>query len=180
MIYIIALIFNIVYIHYSLNFKLIMMKKTMIFSVILSFMLVSCNGQNNTERTSQKKDTIKPEIGIKVHKEYDDDGNLIRVDSSYTYFYSNIKNDSLLEKEIFDNFKFDFNSHFKSLDSLLIEDFFIQEPFNLDNFYTDEFFKDNFKLHQKRIDDILRQMDSLKNSYYNKQKKSMITLPDKM
>jgi len=157
-----------------------MMKKTMIFSVILSFMLVSCNGQNNTERTSQKKDTIKPEIDIKVHKEYDDDGNLIRVDSSYTYFYSNIKNDSLLEKEIFDRFKLNFKGHFPLLDSLFMEDFYINEPFNIENFYTDEFFKNNFKLNQKRIDDILRQMDSLKNSYYNKQKKSMIALPDKM
>ena len=131
------------------------MKKIILFLVFLLFMLVSCNGQNKTEITSEKKDTIKPEIDIKVHKEYDEDGNLIRIDSSYTYFYSNIKNDSLLEKEIFNNFKFDFNNHFKSLDSLFMKDFFMEEPFNLDNFYTDEFFKDNFKLHQKSIQDIV-------------------------
>lgn len=147
------------------------MKKTIIFTVFVSLMLVSCNGQNKLDKTTDKKDTIKPEIDINVHKEYDEDGNLIRVDSTYTYFYSNIKNDSLLEKEIFNRFKLNFKGHFKPIDSLFLEDFYIDEPFNLDNFYTDEFFKDNFRFHQKRIDDILKQMDSLKNNYYKNQKK---------
>jgi len=146
------------------------MKKTIMFTVFVSLMLVSCNGQNKLEKTTDKKDTIKPEIDINVHKEYDENGNLIRVDSTYTYFYSNIKNDSLLEKEIFDRFKLNFKGHFKPIDSLFMEDFYKDEPFNLDNFYTDEFFKDNFKFHQKRIDDIFKQMDSLKNSFYKREK----------
>ena len=146
------------------------MKKTIMFTVFVSLMLVSCNGQNKLEKTSAKKYTIKPEIDINVHKEYDENGNLIRVDSTYTYFYSNIKNDSLLEKEIFDRFKLNFKGHFKPIDSLFMEDFYKDEPFNLDNFYTDEFFKDNFKFHQKRIDDIFKQMDSLKNSFYKREK----------
>lgn len=146
------------------------MKKTIMFTVFVSLMLVSCNGQNKLDKTTDKKDTIKPEIDINVHKEYDENGNLIRVDSTYTYFYSNIKNDSLLEKEIFDRFKLNFKGHFKPIDSLFMEDFYKDEPFNLDNFYTDEFFKDNFKFHQKRIDDIFKQMDSLKNSFYKREK----------
>jgi len=146
------------------------MKKTIMFTVFVSLMLVSCNGQNKLKKTTDKKDTIKPEIDINVHKEYDENGNLIRVDSTYTYFYSNIKNDSLLEKEIFDRFKLNFKGHFKPIDSLFMEDFYKDEPFNLDNFYTDEFFKDNFKFHQKRIDDIFKQMDSLKNSFYKREK----------
>jgi len=145
------------------------MKKAIIFTVLVSLMLTGCNGQNKLEKTSEKKDTIKPEIDIKVHKEYDEDGNLISVDSTYSYFYSNIKNDSLLEKEIFDRFKHNFKGHFKPLDSLFMEDFYKDEPFNLENFYTDEFFKNNFKFHQKRIDGILKEMDSLKNSYYKKE-----------
>ena len=146
------------------------MKKTIMFTVFVSLMLVSCNGQNKLKKTTDKKDTIKPEIDINVHKEYDENGNLIRVDSTYTYFFSNIKNDSLLEKEIFDRFKLNFKGHFKPIDSLFMEDFYKDEPFNLDNFYTDEFFKDNFKFHKKRIDDIFKQMDSLKNSFYKREK----------
>ena len=146
------------------------MKKAIIFTVFVSFMLASCNGQNSLEQTSEKKDTIKPKVDISVQKEYDEDGNLISVDSTYSYFYSNIKNDSLLEKEIFDRFKQNFKGQFRLLDSLFMEDFYIDEPFNLGNFYTDEFFKNNFKFHQKSIDDMLKEMDSLKNSFYKKEK----------
>ena len=132
----------------------------------------NCQGQNNKEKINDKvkKDTIKPQTKIKVNKKYDEFGNLIALDSTYSYFYSNIKGDSILERDVFNQFKFGFNKQFTPLDSLFTNDFFNSSPFNKNDFYTDNFFKNSFKSHQKRIDKILQQMDSVKNSFYKNQK----------
>jgi len=156
------------------------MKKVILFTILVSFLSTSCNGQHKLENGSDKKDTIKPKIDIKVQKDYDENGNLIRVDSTYSYFYSNIKNDSILEKEIFDKFRLNFEGHFRPIDSIFMGDFFGKDPFNRDNFYTDEFFENNFKMHRKRMDQIIKEMDSLKNNYYRKQQQFYKEVPKKI
>lgn len=138
--------------------------------IICSLVLTSCNGQTKSDTLVKNKDTIKPKVNIKVYKEYDEKGNLISIDSTYTYFYSNIKNDSILEKEIFNNFRLDLNNQFKPFDSLFMKDFFQDSPFRIPDFYTDDFFQNNYKSHKKRIENIFKEMDSLKNRYYLKQK----------
>lgn len=149
------------------------MKRLIMYAVLLSFTVTSCNGQKKLDKTIVSNDTIKPKTNISVHKEYDENGNLISVDSTYTYFYSNIKNDSALEKEIFDRFKLNFNDHFEPIDSIFMDNFFENTPFNLNDFYTDDFFQQNFKNHQQKLEQIFKEMDSLKNSYYREQKELM-------
>ena len=75
----------------------------------LSIILVGCTGQTKQEFTEIKRDSIQPKTDIKVNKEYDEKGNLIRYDSSYSYYYSNIENDSLLGDSIFSDFQNYFN-----------------------------------------------------------------------
>lgn len=145
------------------------MIKLMLNTIFFSFILISCNGQNKLDKQGENLDTIKPKINIKVQKKYDTEGNLISVDSTYSYFYSNIQNDSIQEKLIFDKFKFDFNNQFKSFDSIFMNDFFNETPPRIKDFYTDDFFQHNFKSQQKRIEKMFKEMDSLKNSFYNNQ-----------
>lgn len=152
------------------------MKKLIMLISIFTFILTSCNNQIKKEKeasrkeVSIKKDTIKPITKISVIKEYDDDGNLISIDSSYYYFYSTIKNDTLLEKEIFNTFKNDFDLQFKSIDSIFKNNFLIKSPLNLNDFYTDDFYLKNFKFQNKEIEKILKRMDSIKNKFYSNQK----------
>ncbi|WKD86710.1 hypothetical protein KCTC32516_02086 [Polaribacter huanghezhanensis] len=148
------------------------MKK--IFIYMLTFTFFSCQSQNSTKNELRiKKDTIKPKTNIEVHKQFDKYGNLIRVDSTYTSFYSSIKNDSTLEKNIFSTFHKNFKSQFNQpLDSLFFKDFFNESPFKMEDFYTNDFFSNNFIQHQKEIEKIFKKMDSVKNKYYKKQKKS--------
>ncbi|MCB4234259.1 hypothetical protein LDL59_01710 [Kaistella anthropi] len=47
----------------------------------------------------------QPIEDIKVNKEYDENGNLIRYDSTYTYYYSNIEGDEIAADSIFNNFR---------------------------------------------------------------------------
>ena len=42
-----------------------------------------------------------PQTSIKVDKKYDSKGNLIKYDSTYSYYYSNIKDNKNLEDSIF-------------------------------------------------------------------------------
>jgi hypothetical protein len=144
------------------------MKKIVLY--ILTFAFLSCQGQIiNKKESSIEKDTIKPHTSIKVHKEFDKYGNLISVDSTYTSFYSTIKNDSLLEKHIFNQLHKNLRSQFNEpLDSM----FFNTSPFKLNDFYTHDFFSNSFIQHQKEIEKIFKRMDSVKNKYYKKQKKS--------
>ena len=103
---------------------------------------------------SQKRDSVKkenPKIKIDVNKRYDDKGNIIAYDSTYSYSYTysdgkvkNINLDSLLQKFkpfLFDNSADIFNRSF--------DDFFI----------PDSIFKFNFEK-------IMRQMDSIKNEFF--------------
>ncbi|MDY7395085.1 hypothetical protein UMM65_07515 [Aureibaculum sp. 2210JD6-5] len=142
------------------------MKKIIVLSLLLSFSLTSCTGQEKTEKNTDEKDTIQPRISSSVHKEYDENGNLISIDSTYSYFYSNIKNDSILEQKFFKDFKMGFDDNFPAIDSLFMRDFFSDTPFRMNDFYTDDFFENRFELRQKSMRDIFKRMDSLKNSYY--------------
>ncbi|NVK53438.1 MAG: hypothetical protein HWD85_10935 [Flavobacteriaceae bacterium] len=145
------------------------MKKIISFFLALSFL--SCQSQNNKNKNQQfGRDTIKPQTNISVHKEYDKYGNLKSVDSTYSYFYSNIKNDSILEKNIFKKFQKGFKNNFHPIDSLFIKDFFSKSPFKIDGFYTDSFFSKSFINHQEQIEQLLKRMDSIKNKYYKNQK----------
>ncbi len=42
----------------------------------------------------------QPKEDIKVNKEYDENGYLIRYDSTYTYYYSNIEGDEIVADSI--------------------------------------------------------------------------------
>ncbi|WP_123898557.1 hypothetical protein [Aureibaculum marinum] len=143
--------------------------KNLIVSLLLSFSLINCMGQEKTQKNTSKKDTIQPKISSSVHKEYDENGNLISIDSTYSYFYSNIKNDSILEQEFFENFKLDFDKNFPNIDSLFMKDFFMDTPFKMNDFYTDDFFEKRFNLRHNNFIDIFKQMDSIKNRYYLKE-----------
>ncbi|WP_457610124.1 hypothetical protein [Lutibacter sp.] len=141
------------------------MKKISLLLVLL-LTISSCNAQAKTDKKEGNVDSIKPKTNIVVHKEYDENGNLIRVDSSYTYVYSTIKNDSLLQKKLFDNLKLNLNNHSQNIDSILFSDFFNDDLFKMNDFYTDHFFNDNFKLQEKELKQYIKKLDSIKNQFY--------------
>lgn len=156
------------------------MKRIALITATALLMLSACKQKNsNTEDTQNiasvlnENDTIKPKTSYKVHKEYDEDGNLISVDSTYTYFYSNIKGDSLMEQKVFKNFKHGFDKNFMDMDSIMSSDFFNDNLFRMHDFYTDDFFSNRFRMNDRSVEDIFRKMDSLKNSFYKDQNKKL-------
>jgi hypothetical protein len=94
---------------------------------------------------SQNQDTItNPNEDIRVNKEFDENGNLIRYDSTYVYTWSsdstmNFKHEKIMEmrKKMEEHMQ----KFFKN-DSLIHRDF--KHPFFDDTFFKDDFFEHDF------------------------------------
>jgi hypothetical protein len=137
-------------------------------TIALSVTLISCNGQTN-KKSENDKSTDKPQTNIKVDKQYDSNGNLIKYDSSYSYYYSNIKDDKNVRDSIFSNFKNQFNQKFFFSTDPYFNDFFFQDSLLKYDFYKKDFFLNRFRNNIKMMDSLFWGMDSLKNSFFGKQ-----------
>jgi len=143
------------------------MKNLMI--ILLSFFtLISCNAQSKKEKDNKSnkisKETIKPKIDYKVNKEYDENGNLIRLDSTYTYYYSNIDKDAMMKDSVFKKINEHFNRN-SPFGKSFYDDFF-QDGFNEDDFFQEDFFRGNFKRNHEMMNKMMQRMDSLKNQFF--------------
>ena len=71
------------------------------------FLISSCTAQTKKDEDKNKieisKEKIKPKISYKVNKEYDENGNLIKLDSTYSYYYSNIDKFKNKNKKRYEN-----------------------------------------------------------------------------
>ncbi len=156
------------------------MKKLMILTSVLLLGLYSCSpkkeAQSDKLLEAKLIDTIKPKTNYRVHKEYDENGNLISVDSTYSYFYSNKNIDPKRQKEIFEQFEQEFRTRMPQMQNDMFDNFFKEaDPFDSifkNNFYTPDFFFKHFKNND--IEDMFKRMDSIKNRFYKAQIKKQI------
>jgi hypothetical protein len=137
-------------------------------AIALSVTLISCNGQTN-KKSENDKSTAEPQTNIKVDKQYDSNGNLIKYDSSYSFYYSNIKDDKNMGDSIFSNFKSQFNRKYSFSTDPYFSDFFFQDSLLKYDFYKKDFFLNRFRNNMKMMDSLFWGMDSLKNSFFSKQ-----------
>jgi len=148
------------------------MKRFIFLSIIAFLSLSGCNAQSAPkDDKKEKNDTLKvqPDVNIKVNKEYDENGNLIGYDSTYTYVYSNIKGNIQLRDSIFNEFMKHFNDHFGISDDPFFNNFFFTDSLLQYDFYKKDFFHNRFNDNLDLIDKMLKEMDSLKNEFYKKQ-----------
>lgn len=139
-------------------------------ALVMILSLSSCKGQSkehlhpNMNETLSVLDTIHtPKINVKVNKEFDAKGNLMRYDSSYSYIYkgSNFPiNDSLFP------FKSFFGNHPRGLFNESNTWFQNDSIFNK-HFFEDDFFKRQEELNKLLFDRFYPKIDSLKHNYLN-------------
>jgi len=138
-------------------------------ALALTLFLVGCNGQTKQDLEDLNSDSIKPKTDIKVNKEYDENGNLIRYDSSYSYYYSNISNDTLVRDSIFNDFQNYFNKRYGFSNEPFFDDYFFEDSLLHYDFYKQDFFSNRFRRNMEYMDQLFWEMDSLKNNFFNKQ-----------
>lgn len=139
--------------------------------------LVSCNAQDNNskkkELTAQNKEKQEaPKGNWKVNKEFDENGNMTRYDSIYTYGYSTENGDSLP----FGN-KGEMMAHFQRFfGSTQMPDEFMNRLFSdslqpEENFNNKDFFSN--RMFSEDIQEQLKQMDSIRNAFIKKYESQM-------
>ena len=121
---------------------------------IIKITLLSLLGA--TLANAQEKDSVqRPDEKIKVNKEYDEDGNLIRYDSIYSYSSGNW---NLSDKNMDSIMKYFFSDREGRLfpNPFEMHDFMLPDPFpnNFNN--MDSIFGQRFEEHQKRMDSLFQ------------------------
>jgi hypothetical protein len=137
--------------------------------MLLSFLVGGCNGQKNQNEKSAKQlaltdTTYRPKVDVRVNKKYDDKGNLIQYDSTYSYYYSSpgMFENSISSDSLFSNFKIQMRNDYKGLlDDNMNSIFFNDSLFKYD-FYNNDYFSKRFKLNMLKFENMFREMDSLK------------------
>jgi hypothetical protein len=143
------------------------MKQIGLVAVAVFLGYLNCNGQITDNVTKNGKNN--PKTDIQVNKEYDDQGNLIRYDSTYSYSYSNMDNDSIQNDSIFNLFRDHFNHQFSFSEDPFFKDFIFPDSVIKDDFFDDDFFMKRFKQNIEQMDNIFQEMDSVKNEFYKRQ-----------
>lgn len=140
------------------------------FMLLVAIIFSGCNKQEQqTEENQLNTPQSAPIEDIVVNKEYDEHGNLLRYDSTYSSFYSNIENDSLAEDSIFSNFREMFEKKYPFSIQPSFNDFFFRDSLMKYDFYKRDFFTERFKRNQERTEKIFQEMDSIKNKFFDEQ-----------
>lgn len=158
--------------------------KAKILMLSCALLTAGCNAQENNQsgKTNNTPATGKnqPKISWKVDKQTDDNGNIIRYDSTYTWSYSNAEgeNVSVDVDSVMKSFHSFFNQQYPSVwqhnfggpvwnDSLLYRDFF--QPDYFAKRWRNDFFE---------MDNMFRQMDSLRNKFFHDSFPGLSPLPE--
>ena len=145
------------------------------------FLSVSCNGQKNGTNKAETKESEKqiieaPKGSWKVDKEYDQNGNLIRYDSIYSWSsnsesfnLSSIDRDSVMQA-----FKSKFFTNFSAFENQGFEDVFSQDSLFSKRFFNDHFFGSDFGNDFMDIDKISQQMIERQKKFLEKYRSEFI------
>ncbi|GAB4251673.1 MAG: hypothetical protein Kow0079_05790 [Vicingaceae bacterium] len=142
------------------------MKKLVLLSVV-AVLLNGCNAQDKDKNETSNEVQPKPKVSWKVNKEVDENGNIIRYDSTYTWTYSsngehvNVNVDSVLNA---------FNSYFNTqmpgfFDKSIMDPFWNDSLLHKD-FLMDDYFYQRFHENFLQMDEMFKRMDSIRNKFF--------------
>ena len=120
--------------------------------------LTSCQGQEKKESEMVKegdhKEMAQPKGSWKVDREFDENGNLIRYDSIYTWSSDSLDDLSGLDRDsLLSNFESKFYSHFSRFGDLFEPDSLFSK-----RFFNEDFFKSDFGEDFMELDNIRKRM----------------------
>lgn len=138
----------------------------------LSLLLVTaCQAQTEKSKKSVQAHTVlQPKVNWNVSKQYDNKGNLIGYDSTYTWMYSGQSGKDI--ETNMDSLMFTFRRHFNKDFAALFNDKIGESPWN-DSLFYNGFFKPDYlmKTYNENsfiIENMVRSIDSMRNSFLNK------------
>lgn len=155
-----------------------------VLNIMASFLSLSCNGQkNDTKQAEIKEDetTVEQPKGTwKVEKEFDENGNLIRYDSIYSWSSNDkLNNLSILDKDsLLQSFKSRFFTNFSDFENQGFDDVFSEDSLFNKRFFNDDFFGSDFGKDFMDIDKIRKQMIERQKKFLEKYQSDFIKPED--
>lgn len=148
---------------------------------MVALLSVSCNGQNNETKKAETKESEgniveQPKGTWKVDKEFDENGNLIRYDSIYSWS-SNGKFDNLssLDRDsLMQSFKSRFFTNYSGLENEGFDDVFSQDSLFSKRFFNGDFFGSDFGKDLMDIDKLRQQMIARQKKFLEKYQSEFI------
>lgn len=164
------------------------MKKVMFF-LFVAILATSCNAQDSKtsekdrSKSEVKQDSIrKPKGNWHVTKEVDENGNIIRYDSIYSWSSSGnhkgFNNDSIFNKmqsmmqQRFSMFQSQRINGFTEHDSML------KQFFN-DDFFRDDFYSNGLSSGMPNMDDMIKRMEAMRQQFFNDNNRFIIPPEEK-
>jgi hypothetical protein len=139
------------------------------------FLSVSCSGQKKeTKKTetiaSEKNITKEPKGTWKVDKEFDENGNLIRYDSIYSWSSNSLIDDlSTTERDsLMQSFKSKFFTNFYGFENEGFDGIFSQDSLFSKQFFNEDFFDSDFGNDFMDIDKIRQEMMERQKKFLEK------------
>jgi len=136
--------------------------KIYVLSLISFFLCFGCNAQENkNEKETQENKLETPKGTWKVDKEFDENGNLIKYDSVYSWSSNHQFNNEIsdLNKDILiTSFKSKFFSNFSQFKNDDFPDVFSKDSLFSNHFFNHDFFGSSFGKDFMNIDKIRQQM----------------------
>lgn len=144
--------------------------------IFLATIAISCNGQKKNDRyqSEGEQDRISeaPKGAWKVNKEFDDQGNLIRYDSIYSWSSNkDLNNLSQYDRDsILNSMQSRFYEHFSDFDLKgdMHGDLFSSDSLFTKRFFDDSFFESEFGEDFMDIDQIREHMRDMQEKFLEK------------
>jgi hypothetical protein len=130
-----------------------------------------CSGQPGSEGRFGSADphtqyVDSPTVDIRVNKQYDEHGNLIAYDSSYTSFYQSHAGDAAFMDSVFKDFMSGFGTRFPFLNDPGFNSLFFPDSTFHQDFFSPDFFQKRMEMNRRYLQRMMEQMDSLKNQHF--------------
>jgi hypothetical protein len=141
------------------------MKKLVAIMVVALFTF-GCNAQSvdNSEKSTENK----PVEHWKVDKQVDENGNVVRYDSTYTWSYSNMTGDSVNVNvdSLMQSFESYFNDRMPDVFGQSFMEPMMNDSLLRRDFFADNYFHDRFKDEFFDVDKMIQQMDSMRSQFF--------------
>ena len=150
--------------------------------LVVVLMITACAKGHNDEApiTTVKTDSIpKPKIDVKVNKRYDEKGNMIGFDSTYTSYYSNITGDTARMDSLMGSFDQFFKQRHSSFFGNQFDPLFFNDSLRYPDFFHNDYFMKRYELNDLYMRDMMQRMDSIKNTFYRQHRQHGNALSEK-
>jgi len=141
---------------------------------VLALLFSSCNKDSNGQTADLKKNkssSTKPKIDIKVNRRFDEKGNLIGFDSTYTSYYSNVSDDTAQMDSLMGSFDRYFREDHSAFFKKQFDPLFFNDSTRYPDFFHDDYFMKRYELNDPYMRDMMQRMDSIKNNFYKEHRK---------